>query len=199
MGKKGKVRVFFRAGRYQSRPSHWDPLHCEIRAGKKNLVVDPGTYKYNDPKRLWKNSLAFSECHNGPQEISKPFSNRKGPFLWTKWPYAELGYCGLRGNRVVLTGKSDDGFVREINIQKEKVQIRDLNQKSNRLWLTRWTTPKGKRHSIFVEKGNSKIKNAQLNKSIGWASTYYGKKTACSVIEVYENTKSPHEIITSFH
>jgi len=198
VGKKGKVRVFFRAGRYQSRPSHWDPLHCEIRAGKNILAADPGTYKYNDLNELWENSLAFSDCHNGPQEISKPFSNRKGPFLWTKWPSAKLGFCGVRGNRVILIGESDNGFTREIQIQKESVQIRDKNLQANRPWLTRWITPKSNQLAVFVKKKLLKTKNAKKNTSIGWASTYYGKKVGCSFIEVVGNAERPHEIITTF-
>ena len=67
IGRKGKMRVFFRAGRYKSRPSHWDPLHCEIKAGKKLLAADPGTYKYNDKNEQWKNALAFPECHRRPR------------------------------------------------------------------------------------------------------------------------------------
>jgi len=199
VGRKGIVRVFFRSGRYESRPSHWDPLHCEIRAGKKILAADPGTYKYYDENTLWKNSLAFSECHNGPQEVSNALPTRWGPFLWTKWPSAKLGFCGVRGNRVILKGECDNGFIREIQILKNKVRIKDLNLQANRAWLTRWITPKTTQSVLKVEEGIRKVKTAKRNSSVGWISSYYGKKTLCSVIEIYGGLRKTQKIVTTFH
>jgi asparagine synthase (glutamine-hydrolysing) len=63
--RSGEVELFLRAGSYESRPGHVDPLHIDVRIGGQEVVVDPGTFAYSAPAP-WHNGLAGHDVHNGP-------------------------------------------------------------------------------------------------------------------------------------
>lgn len=82
----GEAALFLRAGKYRSRPAHFDPLHLDLRWRGREVVVDAGTFAYNAPPP-WNNGLRAAAAHNGPAAGSA----ERGPgFLWLDWPRARI-------------------------------------------------------------------------------------------------------------
>jgi hypothetical protein len=85
----GDVRVFARAGSYDSRPGHIDPLHVDVWVRGAPVAIDAGTYRYNAPPP-WRNALAAERVHNTVTLPDHPIA-RKGPrFLWLSAPAATV-------------------------------------------------------------------------------------------------------------
>jgi hypothetical protein len=86
--RRGRTRVFARAGDYQSNPSHIDPCHVDIWFDGEMRTVDAGTYRYTAPPP-WRNGLAVIAVHNTVDIPSMPAAVKGSRFLWLERPSAE--------------------------------------------------------------------------------------------------------------
>jgi hypothetical protein len=101
--RRGKSRVFIRAGEYQSNPSHIDPAHVDIWLDSEPRAVDAGTFRYTAPAP-WSNGLSGIAVHNTVDVPSMPAAQKGARFLWLERPSAA----------VVKTDESGDATTIEI-------------------------------------------------------------------------------------
>lgn len=120
----GEVRVFFRAGRYRSRPGHLDALHLDVAIGGRPVVVDAGTFRYLAPPP-WNNGLAGAEVHNGPRAAGAQPGLRGPRFLWYTWPAADLVEVAWDGRTVRLAGEVPGVVRRVATIGADGVRVED--------------------------------------------------------------------------
>jgi hypothetical protein len=98
------ARVFARAGRYESNPSHVDPAHVDIWIDGEPRAVDAGTYRYTAPFP-WANALATIGVHNTLEIPSMPAAVKGARFLWLQRPSA----------RILRADQTDEGAILEIS------------------------------------------------------------------------------------
>ena len=72
---------------YRHRPSQADLLHVDLWHGGENVLLDPGTFSYNEAPP-WDNPLAHSAFHNAPTVDGLDSMERFGKFLWLPWARA---------------------------------------------------------------------------------------------------------------
>jgi hypothetical protein len=99
-----RARIFARAGRYESNPSHVDPAHVDIWIDGEPRAVDAGTYRYCAPFP-WGNALSSIGVHNTLDIPSMPAAIKGQRFLWLQRPSA----------RIVRAGQTTDGATLEIS------------------------------------------------------------------------------------
>jgi len=78
-----------RAGVFSSRPAHADQLHVDLWFKGQNIVLDPGTYRYNQPPP-WENALSRTKVHNTITINNADQMTRAGKFLWLDWAQAKI-------------------------------------------------------------------------------------------------------------
>lgn len=116
--------VFFRAGSYDSRPGHLDPLHLDVRLGGREIVVDPGTFAYNAPPP-WRNGLATAMVHNGPVVDGQEPGVRGPRFLWYLWPEARLLKAEANEDGYQLVGEIPGVVRRTVRVGQDEIRVED--------------------------------------------------------------------------
>jgi hypothetical protein len=98
-----RARVFARATRYTSNPSHIDPAHVDVWIDSESRAIDAGTYRYSAPPP-WSNALSAIAVHNTLDVPSLPAAVKGFRFLWLHRPSA----------RIVRAEQTADGAVLEL-------------------------------------------------------------------------------------
>jgi len=91
-------QVMVRCVDFQSRPSHADQLHLELRWFSKRFTCDAGTYLYHG-NGIWKNGLSGTDVHNTVTVDHQDQMTRLSRITWLDW---------AKGQVVPVTSK--DGF-----------------------------------------------------------------------------------------
>lgn len=76
--------ALIRCAHYQDRPAHADQLHLDLWWQGQNVLIDAGTYRYNDDPP-WNNALARTAAHNTVLVDDCDQMLRAGRFLWLDW------------------------------------------------------------------------------------------------------------------
>jgi hypothetical protein len=84
-----RARIFARAGRYASNPSHVDPAHVDIWIDEQPRAIDAGTYRYSAPFP-WANALSTIGVHNTLEIPALPAAVKGARFLWLRRPSAAV-------------------------------------------------------------------------------------------------------------
>ena len=84
-----RARIFARAGRYESNPSHVDPAHVDISLDGQPRAIDAGTYRYSAPFP-WANALSAIGVHNTVEIPTLPAAVKGSRFLWLRRPSAAV-------------------------------------------------------------------------------------------------------------
>lgn len=87
-----RARVFARAGRYRSNPSHVDPAHVDVWIDGQPRAVDAGTYRYCATVP-WGNGLSGIHVHNTLDIPSLPAAVKGFRFLWLQQPSARVAFA----------------------------------------------------------------------------------------------------------
>ena len=180
----GDVSVFLRAGHYKSRPGHLDSLHLDVCISGREIVVDPGTYSYNEPEP-WRNGLVTAGVHNGPRTADTN-PGLKGPrFLWYLWPEAEIRSTSWDGKRVVIVAEIPGQVRRTVQVESKVVRVRDeiLGDRASTLTVL-WTLhPDAGPDSVTAPQPGRPIA-AEGNGVRGWFSPHYGRRRPTTAIEL---------------
>jgi len=172
----GAFRLFFRAGRYRSRPGHSDALHLELWFGGENLLADPGTYSYNAPAP-WRNGLADAAVHNGPL-INEAGPGLRGPrFLWYAWPDSDLTEARIEDGRLWLSGEVAGRVRRTVEATDRQVTATDtaLARETRSLTVTWLLHPEANPDLVEIDGGASVVTAAEGTVA-GWYSPAYGER-----------------------
>lgn len=184
--RRGRVQAFLRAGHYTSRPSHLDALHLDVRIDGREVVVDPGTFAYNDPPP-WRNPLVTARVHNGPLVDDREPALRGPRFLWYSWPEAHLLRGEARRDRSILEAEVPGAAHRRVVITDDSLEIEDLLLAEGEHALTaRWTLPPGVSPDRLATEPLPRVRPAREGSIEGWVSTGYRRREAGCVVEVSE-------------
>jgi len=192
----GGTAVFLRAGRYRARPAHLDALHLDVRAGGREVVVDPGTFAYNAPPP-WRNGLAGAAVHNGPVVDGAEPGVRGPRFLWYLWPRAELLEAKAEGGAVHLAARIPGRVRRDVRVSGGAVEVTDrvLDAAAARLSV-RWTLHPGAPVDAVRVDGPSRVREAAEGDTAGWYSPRYGERLATRCVEAERERPRPLEVRT---
>jgi hypothetical protein len=89
--KRGDVSVLFDAGPFgpwSAGHSHADTLSVLVSAGSEDILIDPGTYTYLDPR--WRDTFRGTAAHNTIRTDEKDQATPAGPFRWLDKPEVSL-------------------------------------------------------------------------------------------------------------
>lgn len=193
----GPFEVFLRAGRYDARPGHLDPLHLDVRVDGREWIVDPGTYAYNAPPP-WNNGLAGEHAHNGPRVEGRPAGVRGPRFLWLLWPEARIVDSSWSDGRASLVAEASTGVRRTVDVTAECLQVRDeLVARSSHAWRVGWLLHPDVDPGRVETVPPGRIREAEPNHVEGWFSPRYGERTPSSVVEVRSGPGEHHSITTT--
>jgi hypothetical protein len=104
--RRGKSRVFIRAGEYQSNPSHIDPAHVDLWIDNEPRAVDAGTFRYTAPAP-WSNGLSSIAVHNTIDVPSMPAAQKGARFLWLERPSAAVTKTDESGDTTTIEIRND--------------------------------------------------------------------------------------------
>lgn len=79
------------------RPGQADLLHVDLWHNGLPVLLDPGTYRYND-EPPWDNALTRTIVHNSVSINGEDQMTRAGRFLWLDWPVIKWGKEKHGGN-----------------------------------------------------------------------------------------------------
>lgn len=192
--------TFLRAGSHKDRPSQADNLHLDIWAGSENILIDGGSYKYNDPDKEIVMYFIGTQSHNTVMLDNFDQMLKGGRFMWFYWTQLEAikleenesyymidatisAFRHLDKNckhrRVVKKKKDDAVWMIEDFIYS------DQNNTMQQIWHT---TPQNKSRLIFVTKvkENATLTNSETK---AWHSPFYGRKESSEQIVFSTNSK----------
>lgn len=112
--RSAETRVFVRCHTYRNRPGHSDSLHVDVRSGRTDIAIDPGSYSYNDPGR-WGYALKATAAHNTVEVDGQSQMVPFGRFLWDRWVVArQLGHGQLDSadGPILWWSGEHDGYLR---------------------------------------------------------------------------------------
>jgi len=81
--------TFFRAGSHKDRPSQADNLHIDLWEGTDNILIDGGSYKYNDPDKEMVRYFIGTQSHNTVMLGDHDQMLKGGRFVWFYWTQLE--------------------------------------------------------------------------------------------------------------
>ncbi len=183
VARKGSIHVFLRAGRYSSRPGHIDPLQTDIRFGRHEIVVDPGTYAYLAPAP-WRNGLAGASVHNGPLLDDREPGTRGPRFLWYSWPEADVVETLETTDAYVIVAEQPGQVRRHVTVTAHAVEIRDtvLSKKAEKMRVRWLLHPDADPAWAMVE--GSVMRTAAEGATQGWFSPHYGERIPSRYLDV---------------
>jgi hypothetical protein len=155
--RRENIALFFRGPVYRFRPSHADPLHIDLWLGDNSILIDSGSYSYNDPDKTGE-YLASAAAHNTIVFDSADPMPRLGRFLFGNWLRGTI-----TGGEDWLCGGYHDfrGFSHERNIKIIGKEIK------------------------IVDRISGEFKHAELSWHLGrqdWKETSSG--VSCSLVSI---------------
>ena len=211
----GASRMFFRCPtRLQFRPHHSDQLHLDLWSGGVNVLMDGGSFSYNDELMPYFRSPA---AHNTVQFDDRDQMPVLGRFLYGKWLTASVtnstredgrlaveaacrDYAGAEHERAVTWVPADgteappttDEWIiedRMFGFRSHATLRWRLNPKYE--WTLAGSVCQSEACRIEIESEG----DVDLNIVDGWVSWYYSQKAAVRVLEV--TTRASPSAITS--
>lgn len=187
----GKSFILLNYPNYQFRPSHNDALHLDFWVNGQNLLMDGGTFSYNESK----DNLAYYsgvKSHNVIQFDNREQMQPISRFLWAKWPSGNLqkiddntissesiDYDGARHSRAVSLDEHKLIVVDEISGFKKKAVVRWRLSPGN--WAIEGTKISTPEHCIEIDADVNIDRIALVQ---GNVSRYYYQQEAIPVLEI---------------
>ncbi|WP_183685466.1 heparinase II/III domain-containing protein [Longimicrobium terrae] len=193
----GEAQAFIRAGEYDSRPSHLDPLQLDVRLAGREVVVDAGTFAYNGPPP-WKNGLVSARIHNGPVLDGREPGVRGPRFLWYLWPEARVLRAEIRGAQAVLEAEVPGRMRRTVHVSPSAVRVVDdvqpgVAEQAEVRWLLH---PDADPRSVQVE-GGAETAAAAEGDPAGWYSPGYGVRLPSRTVHAGRPAREGVRIVTT--
>jgi hypothetical protein len=182
-GRLGDTFVFLRAGAYHSRPGHLDTLHLDVRAGGREIVVDPGTYRYVRDEAM-PVGLDLDVMHNGPTVDGWTLGRRGPRFLWYRWPQACVTIARRDEATLELGGRAGKALTRHVLVRAGCVDVTDtvpagLGSIARWRWLLGPGTP-----ATAITLTGTPLVSAATSRDTGWFSPQYGERLSAPAVAV---------------
>lgn len=204
------VLFFARAGRYQSRPAHIDPLHVDLWVGGQPVAIDAGTYRYwAEPP--WVNGLAIPEVHNTITIDGLVLAKRGPRYLWVTWPKAGVHSAHAQSDSVRVELINDSWLEHGVEhrriceITSHELIVTDelrspaaLNARVTAQWLLD-VDP-----SVLTVTGSRPVTHTVVRGEpqslFGWQSEGYGVKRAVTSLRAEATLHNGHlQLVSTFN
>jgi hypothetical protein len=207
----GDVHLLFDAGPFgpwSGGHSHSDTLSFVVRAGNREILIDPGTYTYvGDPE--WRNRFRGSAFHNTLRVDGRDQAGPAGPFRWLNKPAVEVlewestpeldtveaacSYAGIRHRRRFSFAK-EERVVTILDLvegegEHEIEQFWHAGEAIREIAPGRWRI--GECAELTADP------DAQWEVVEGWRSDVLGSKSPAPVIRVSIHSALPARLTTS--
>jgi hypothetical protein len=189
--RRGRTRVFIRAGEYQSNPSHIDPGHVDVWMDGEPRAVDAGTFRYTAPSP-WANGLSTIAVHNTVDVPSMPAAQKGARFLWLERPSAavvktdesaETTTIEIRNRTWVAHGLS---HVRRCVLSNETLDVFDEIDSGQRAVdvHVHWLVPDGAPSPIIDSENGGAMSLVRGSRTgvEGWRSLQYAERHAATSV-----------------
>ena len=114
--------------------SHAAFLSVELTVDGQDILIDPGTYAYEN---AWREAFRASSAHNGIQVDGKEWVEDAGPFRWDGKPPRISVKDGPNAIGRVLQASGWE-FIRRVGIERGQFRIRDTFKSAKECALARW-------------------------------------------------------------
>lgn len=122
-------RGYLRVAKFNGRPSHADQLHFDLWMNDDNILIDPGTFSYNNPPP-WDNSLSSTFVHNTVMIDGNDQMTRAGRFLWLDWAQGRIiNVIRSHEGAIEQVRASHDGYLR-LGIN----HVREIHHRNSGHW-----------------------------------------------------------------
>jgi len=201
--KNSSASLYLRlAGSWQFRPSHADLLHVDIFVEGSPVVVDTGSYSYNDPK--WSTKFSSTGFHNTITFDGRDQFPRISRFLFGDWRTTirvaseglptlsyEDAYSCNHTRSIKLVPNGFDVIDRVSGPSQAKVLRWHLS--GDLEWKNTGATIESSKMNIHIEASSE----FEISLESGWASKFYGVRSEIRVLTcvIAENTD---QLITKF-
>lgn len=177
------ARIFFRAGRYTSRPAHMDSLHLDVRVNDRPYVADAGSFAYS-ARAPWHTALADAVVHNGPLIDGKEPGLRGPRFLWLKWPRAHLTDIRDGPLELFATGARAD-VERCVRFTDDLIEVLDRpTGEGDHDIEVNWLLAPGVPESVMESDAVREVIHANEGRVDGWISQRYGQRDAGTLVRL---------------
>jgi len=182
--------ALIRCAQYQDRPAHADQLHLDLWWQGQNILMDAGTYRYNDDPP-WDNALARTAAHNTVLVDDCDQMLRAGRFLWLEWARGWVRHQGRRDAFVYWEGEHDGYWRLSAPVRHRRavlllrgdlwLVVDHLSSSAEHHYRLNWLV--NPHHTVpilsraFAGKAGYDLTLAQeddLTTGAGWFSRYYG-------------------------
>jgi hypothetical protein len=181
-----RARLFARAGRYTSNPSHIDPAHIDIWIDGKPRTIDAGTYRYCAPSP-WGNALSTIAVHNTLDIPSLPAAVKECRFLWLRRPSARVVRARQSADRTVLELLNETWahhgvhHLRRVVVSDAGVDVFDdvrIGHLSSLEARVHWLVPRGTPlpEMTATTDGRLIVVEAATDSTEGWWSPHYAER-----------------------
>jgi hypothetical protein len=187
--RRGRARVFIRAGEYQSNPSHIDPAHIDIWIDGEPRAVDAGTFRYTAPAP-WANGLSTIAVHNTVDVPSMPAAQKGARFLWLEKPAAAVVRADESDDRTAIEIRNRTwesrglSHTRRCVLSDDRVDIfDDVVSRHGLVELhVHWLLPDGAPLPTIesANDGSVSVVRASETGVEGWRSLHYGERHAAT-------------------
>jgi hypothetical protein len=187
--RRGRTRVFIRAGEYQSNPSHIDSAHVDIWIDGEPRAVDAGTYRYT-AAAPWANGLSGIAVHNTVDIPSMPAAQKGARFLWLERPSASVTKADESAGATTIEIRNrtwderDVTHVRRCVLTDDAVDVFDeLYSKQGSVDLrVHWLLPDGAPIPTIesASGGATTVVRASDATVEGWRSLHYAERHAAT-------------------
>lgn len=173
--------AFSRIGTGRHRPAHGDQQAIDLWIDGKNVVLDPGTYRYT-AAAPWRNALTGPEVHSLALEAGAPQLS-VGRFLSEGMPAAVLVHRSQRDDCEVVVSRrhtSDGHFFRALVRRGDAYAVVDAAEDA--AGRVRWNL--GDLDGVAIRMDPAGIRNAcptDDDPASGWVSPTYGQRQPMKV------------------
>jgi len=183
--RRGRCRVFVRAGEYQSNPSHIDPAHIDVWIDGEPRAVDAGTFRYT-ATAPWANGLSTIGVHNTLDVPSMPAAEKGARFLWLERPAAAITKSDESADVTTIEVRNQTWEARGIRhvrrcvLAGTKVDVYDEIDSGDLSVEVRvhWLVPDGMRAPEIGSTSSGVVSTVQGSETSveGWRSLYYAER-----------------------
>lgn len=178
---------------YLHRPAHADQLHVDLFHNGLPVLVDAGSYSYNDG--AWGDWFSGTSAHNTVVVDERDQMPRLSRFLFDHWHGTEQHDVSTRGGTFEFTDYKGVRHSRQIMLQARRVVIVDeLSGPFSKAAVCWHVHPSQSCHETEdgVQIGNITMQfSNKTNWSTSWQADYYGSKQERPCIKVAISANQP--------
>jgi hypothetical protein len=182
--RRGRARVFVRAGEYQSNPSQIDPAHVDVWIDGEPRAVDAGTYRYTAPMP-WANALSTISVHNTVDVPSMPAAQKGARFLWLERPAATIAKTAESAESTTIEIRNRTwesrglSHTRRCVLTDDAIDVIDEIESSQPVEIrVHWLVPDGAPVPLIQSPSNGVVTEVRGSETSveGWRSLHYAER-----------------------